>query len=153
MSSTIHVLRASTRRNSSHAVTAFPPFASTVWNNFTPRTRTLAKPAMLSDSTSPRGRANRQSNATTKGTQSMEISSMSSPLEFIQLAHVHGGECLADAEDQDAEHHHRDHHVEEDADFNHERHPVARERNRGQHVAIFHRQERKHLSDRFATDD
>src|SRR6058998_1125803 len=129
MSSTIHALRASARRNPSQAVTPFLSFASTVWNNFTPRTSTLTKPAMLSDSTSPRGRANRQSSPAVNGRKSMEISSTRSPLEFVQLAHVHRGECLADAKDEYAEHHHRDDHVEEDADFNHQRHAIGRERN------------------------
>src|SRR6266581_8414362 len=153
MSSTIHALSASARRNSSHAVAAFPAFASTVWNSFTPRSNSLTKPAILSDSTSPRGYANRQSSATANGTTSMEISSMGSPLEFVQLAHVHRGEGLADAKDEYAEHHHRDHHVEEDADFNNERHAIGRQRNRGQHDAIFHRQERQHLGDGFAPVD
>src|SRR5205809_1863775 len=130
MSSTIHALRASARRNSSHAVTAVPLFASTVWNNFTPRRSTLTKPVMLSASISPRGRANRQSRPTAKGTPRIEISSRSSPFEFIELAHVHRGKCLADAKDEDAEHHHRDHHVEEDADFNHQRHAIGRQCNR-----------------------
>src|SRR2546422_8094023 len=108
MSSTIHALRASARRNSPHAVTVFPSVVSTVWNKFTPRSNTHTKPAMLSDSSSPRWRANRQNSATTNGTESMEISSMRSPLEFVQLAHVHRGKGLADAKDRDAEHHYRD---------------------------------------------
>src|SRR5437016_1648326 len=203
MSSTIHALSASARRNSSHALTAFPPFVSTLRNNLTPRTSTVTKPAMLSDSISARGRTNRQSSPVSNGTPRMEtssmsqrvaqtfnlldrrfsnskgcwharaqpitnrpdsrsrlcpagvlkVSSMSSPLEFVQLAHVHRGKCLADAKDEYAEHHHRDHHVEEDADFNQERHSVGGQRNRGQHDPIFHRQEREHLSDGFATVD
>src|SRR5450759_1421282 len=140
MSRTIHALRASARRNSPHSVTALPLFASTVLNSFTPRTNTLTKPAMFSNSTNSRGRANRHSSPTTNGTQRMEVSSMSSPFEFVELAHVHRGKRFADAKDEDAQHHHRDHHVEEDADFDYERHSVGGQRNRGEHYSVFHRE-------------
>src|SRR6266568_2232168 len=153
MSSTIHALRASARRNSSHSITALPLFVSTVLNNFTPSTSTLAKPAMLSDSTNARGRVIKHSSPTTKGTQRMVVSSIVSPLQFVQLAHVHRSKRLSDAEDKDAEDHHRDDHIEENADFDHERHSVGRQRNRGEHDAVFHREERQHLSDGFATVD
>src|SRR5688572_10271479 len=133
MSSTIHALRESARRNSPHSVTALPSFVSTVLNNFTPSTITLAKPAMLSDSTNARGRVIRHSSATTNGTQRMEVSSMVSPLQFVQLAHVHRGKRLPDAEDKDAENHYRDDHIEENADFDHERHSVGRQRNGSEH--------------------
>src|SRR5436853_3096352 len=36
---------------------------------------------------------------------------------------------------------------EEDADFDHERHSVGRQCNRGEHDAVFHREERQHLGD------
>src|ERR1017187_131217 len=153
MSSTIHALRASARRNSPHSVKALPLFATTVLKSFTPRTNTVTKPVMLRNSTRPRGRANKHSSPTTNGTQRMEVSSMSSPFEFVQLAHVHRGKGLADAKDEDTKHHHRDDHVEEDADFDHERHPVGRQRNRGKHHAVFHREEREDLGDRFAPVD
>src|SRR2546428_7324441 len=153
MSSTIHALRASARRNSFQSVTASPLFATTVLTNFTPRINTLTKLAMLSNSTNARGRAKRHTSPTTNDTQRMKISSMSSPFQFVQLAHVHRGERLADAKDEDAEHHHRDDHVEEDPDLDHERHAVGGQCNRGEHDAVFHGEERKHLRDRFATID
>src|SRR2546425_8038955 len=100
MSNTIHALRASARRNPSHSVAAAPLFARTVFNNFTPRTDTLTKPAMLSDSTDARGRANRHASPTTNGTQRMVVRSMGSPFELVQLAHVHRGKRFADAKDE-----------------------------------------------------
>src|SRR5882724_6381958 len=103
MSSTIHALKASARKNSFHSVTALPSVVSTVLNNFTPRISTVTKPAMLSDSINARGRAKRDNSPTTNGTQRIEISSMSSPFEFVQLAHVHRGERFTDAKDENAE--------------------------------------------------
>src|SRR6266542_4936337 len=150
MSRTIHALKASARKKSSHSVTALPWFATTILNSFTPRTSTLTKPAMFSNSTKARGRANRHSNPTTSGTQRMDVSSMSSPLKFVQLAHVHRGKRFPDAKDEDAEYHHRDDHVEEDANFDDERHAVGGQRNGGEHDAVFHGEEREDLGDGFA---
>src|SRR2546427_1755528 len=124
MSRTIHALRASARRNVFHSVTALPGFATTVLNSFTPSTNTLTKPARLSNSTSPRGRANRHARPTTNGAQRIEVSNIGSPLQFVELAHVHRGERFADAKDEDAQHHHCDHHIKKDPDFDDERHSV-----------------------------
>src|ERR1017187_10039361 len=153
MSSTIHALKASARRNSFHSATAPPFFASTAWNSFTPSTSTVAKPAMFSASSSARGRAIRQSSPTSSGTQRMEVSSMASSFEFVQLAHVHRVERLADAEDQNAQHHHRDDHVKENGQLDDQRYPVSRERDGGQHHAVFRREQSEHLRDGFATVD
>src|SRR5260221_4674868 len=145
MTSPIQALRASARRTPPHSVTAPPPFASTSGSNFTPASSAATKPARLSNSSTWRGQPRRQSSPTTNGAPRMELSSIGSPFEFIQLAHVHRGEGFADTEDEDAQHHHRDDHIEKDADFHHQRHSLGSQGNGGEHDAIFHRQEREHL--------
>src|SRR5674476_1687128 len=91
---------------------------------FTPSASVAVKPTMLSASSKTRGRATRQSSPTSSGTQRMEVSSMASSFEFVQLAHVHRVERLADAEDQQTQHHHADDHVEEDGHLHDQRHSV-----------------------------
>src|SRR5436309_15967348 len=133
MSNTIHALNASARKNSFHSVKAAPVLASTALRSFTPRTSTVRNPTMLSHSTSARGRATRQTSPTTRGTQRMEVSNIGSPLQFVELADVHRGEGFADAEHEDAQHHHRDDHVKEDPDLDHQRHAIGGQDNGREH--------------------
>src|ERR1039458_8714974 len=150
MSSTIHALKASARKNSFHSVTAPPFFASTAWNSFTPSTSTVAKPAMFSASSRARGRPTRQSSPTSSGTQRMEVSSMASSFEFVQFAHVHRVERLADAEDQQAQHHHAADHVEEDRHLHDQRHPLSRKLDTAQLLAARRREQHERLGHGFA---
>src|SRR5262252_129725 len=115
-----------------------------------PSASTPTWPATLTHAKTGRDRAKRQTNATASGRQSIEVSSMESPSEFVQLAHIHRGECLSDAEHENAEHHNGDHDVEENADFHYERHSIGCQDNRREHDAIFHREERQNLSNGLA---
>src|SRR5260221_12237151 len=125
MSRIIQTLRASARRNSPHSTTALPFSSKTVLNSFRPMTNTLTKPNRFSISTSARGRAKRHANPTRNGTRRMEVSSMASPLQFFELAHVHGRKGLANAKNEDAQDHDRDNHIEENPNLHHQRHPVG----------------------------
>ena len=74
-------------------------------------------------------------------------------LQLVEFAGVHRSEAFPNAIDQDAQHHHRDHHVEENPHFDHQRHAVSRQRDGREHHAVFHRQQRQHLGDGFAPVD
>src|SRR5260370_5545125 len=136
MSKTIQALRASARRNSRHSVTTLSLAARTVLSSFIPSTSAAPKPAMLSASSSQPDRAKRQARPASNGMQRMAVRSMRSPFEFVELADVHRGESLADAKDEDAQHHDGDNDIEEDADLDHERHSVGRQGNGGEHDAV-----------------
>jgi hypothetical protein len=75
------------------------------------------------------------------------------PFNWLSLLVSIEANVLADAIDQDAQHHHRDQHVEEDAQLDHQRHAVGGERDGGEHHAVFHRQQRQHLRDGLAAVD
>jgi len=61
-------------------------------------------------------------------------------------------ELLADLEEEHAQDHHADQHVERDAEFDDHRHAIGRAR-RGEEQAVFHGQETDDLRDRFGGDD
>src|SRR5258707_11221608 len=94
------------------------PCSSTSALTHAARPALKAKASRLAASITARFAAAQQTKLASQGVSTssirpMEVRGMESPFEFVQLAHVHRGESLANAEHEDTEHHDRDHDVEE----------------------------------------
>src|SRR5262245_5748734 len=126
MSNTIHALKASAKKNWLNSETT--PRTSTNWNNRTPKASVVRNEATFRAAIVRCDRSIRHVSPARPGTSRMNVSILKLSLQLSELARIHRIEAFPDTIDENPEDHHGDHHVEKDAQFDHQRHAVGGQR-------------------------
>src|SRR5512138_1086366 len=104
-------------------------------------TAMMANGTTLSASSVRGERMDRHMTPATSGTASRSINSIASSFQPVEPAHVDGRKRFANAIDENAQHHHRDEEVKENAQLDDQWHAVGGERNRGQKNSVLGREQ------------
>src|SRR5271155_1443379 len=107
-----------------------------------PKTSVAQNASAFNDDITRRGTGSRFARPAATGAMRMRVSSGISSFQLVELAGVHRGERFADAVNENSENHHGDQHVEENSEFDDERHSVSGQRDSSEHHAVFHREQR-----------